>query len=149
MTDSICHCENCQAKCEARCAADCSAQANVDCQVDCQAEGYVECKTRVQGGCEVACSRPDGALFCDGQYVEARELDECIAAIEAELDIEVEARGSASSDCSGNRCEGNAEGSASASCAMESGAPTAGAPGAMGLLLALAGVVGARLRRKR
>ena len=141
---------SCQAKCEARCEADCSARANVDCQVACQAEGYVACETRVQGGCEVACSRPEGALFCDGQYVDPeRELQECIDAIEARLDIEVEARGSASSDCSGNTCSGDVEGEASASCDLGSGAPGAGAPGALGLLLAAAGAAGARLRRKR
>jgi hypothetical protein len=110
---------SCQAKCDARCQADCSAKANIDCQVGCQRRGYVDCTARVQGGCEVACREPDGALFCDGQYVDHDgNLDACAAAIRQALSIEVDvtATGSAESDCSGNTCAGSAEGSASASC---------------------------------
>ena len=141
---------SCEAKCQARCDADCTAKANVDCQVDCQAEGYVDCKARVKGGCDVACSSPEGALFCDGQYVDPRgELQQCIDALRAQLDIQVEARGTASSDCAGNTCSGEAEGSASASCDLGPGAPAAGTPGALCLLLAAAGAVGARWRKKR
>ena len=62
------------------------------------------------------CSEPEGALFCDGQYVDAgNNLEECIAALEAAFDIEVQ--GSASGQCNNGRCEGEAEGSLS--CAVD------------------------------
>jgi hypothetical protein len=117
--------------------------------VDCQSEGYVECKARVEGGCEVACSRPEGALFCDGQYVDhGGNLEECIAAIEAAVDIEVQT--SAEGDCSGNTCSGSAEGSATASCNLGSGpGDDASGAGALLGLLAAAGMAGARMRRGR
>jgi hypothetical protein len=137
---------SCEARCEASCDADCRAQASVDCQVDCQSEGYVDCKLEVEGGCEAACSRPDGALFCDGQYVDAgNNLEESIGAIEAALDITVEASGSA--DCEGNTC--TAEGSASASCDIAEpdgrGTPIA----AFSALLGTIGLMASRRRRRR
>jgi len=100
---------SCEAKCEASCEGSCEAEANIDCQVDCQAEGYVTCKADLQGGCEAQCERPEGALFCDGQYVDhGGALEECIAAIESTLDVEVE--GEASAMCTDGRCEASAEG---------------------------------------
>jgi hypothetical protein len=121
--------------------------------VDCQSRGYLQCRTRVEGGCEVACTEPDGALFCDGQYVDhGGNLQECIDALRAAYDIEVTASGSATSDCADNRCEGSAEGSASASCSLD-GAPGAGRDGTsasgVATLRAAAAVCGSRLRRRR
>jgi hypothetical protein len=143
---------SCQAKCEASCEADCSARANVDCQVSCQSRGYVDCKARVQGGCEVACREPEGAIFCDGQYVDdGGNLQACADAIRSALAIEVDvtASGSATSECSGGTCAGSAEGKASASCDLGSAPPDAQNPGALLALIAAAGVTGARLRRRR
>jgi hypothetical protein len=55
--------------------------------------GSIQCHTRVEGGCEVACQEPEGALFCDGNYVDHDgNLESCIAAIDAALNIEVDAR---------------------------------------------------------
>ena len=105
---------SCDAKCEASCSGSCDAEANLDCQIDCQADGYVECTAEVTGGCEAACDTEDGALFCDGQYVDYGDnLDECVEALMALFDIEVE--GYASADCQGNMCEAEAGGSASCS----------------------------------
>ncbi|APR83619.1 Keratin associated protein 18-4 [Minicystis rosea] len=52
----------CTAKCKASCDASCTVQANLDCSVQCSAD--------LEGGCKVKCSEPQGALFCDGQYVD-------------------------------------------------------------------------------
>jgi hypothetical protein len=139
---------SCQAKCEASCAADCSAKANVDCQVSCQSRGYVDCKARVQGGCEVACREPEGAIFCDGQYVDdGGNLQACADAIREAVDIQVETSGSAESDCAGNTCSGSAEGTASASCAIAQAPREADNSGALLALLAAVSVTVARLRR--
>lgn len=139
---------DCEARCEASCEGRCEAEANLGCQVECQGEGFAECKAELQGGCEVACSKPEGALFCDGQFVDhGGNLQSCIDAIEARLNIEVDvsSRGSATGDCSGSRCSGSAEGEASASCAY---APMPlGGSGALGWLCASAGLLVARRRR--
>lgn len=140
---------DCTARCEASCQGSCEAEANVSCQIDCQAEGFVECQGRLEGGCTAACSSPEGALFCDGQYVDhGGNMQACIDALEARLNIQVEtsARGNATGDCSGNRCAGNAEGeaSANASCGYAP-LPLAGSTG----LLASLGVFGIGLLRRR
>jgi hypothetical protein len=77
----------------------------------------VDCKATAKGGCEARCDEPEGALFCDGQYVDhGGNLAECKAALKAALDIEVEGSASGSSECSDGSCE--AEGEASASCSL-------------------------------
>lgn len=135
----------CEAACRGGCQGECKAEANAACQIDCQSEFVAECKVELSGGCEVECQKPEGALFCDGQYIDhGGNLEECINALEAAIDTEVQ--GSASGSCKNGRCTGDAEGSASASCAFvpgESGS-SSGAAGLLGL-----GLVGFMLHRRR
>jgi hypothetical protein len=93
---------DCEAQCNGCCGGSCSAEINLDCQLDCQADLQVSCEAELQGGCEIACEDPQGALFCDGQYVNVDNLEACLLALADELNIEVDASG----ECSGNRCEG-------------------------------------------
>jgi MYXO-CTERM domain-containing protein len=105
---------SCEAKCEASCEGSCEGAANVDCQVDCQAGGFAMCEADLQGGCEAQCRQPEGALFCDGQYIDhGGNLDACVAALKAQFDIEVE--GYANGQCANGSCEGEAGGSVSCS----------------------------------
>jgi MYXO-CTERM domain-containing protein len=130
----------CEAKCQASCSGSCRAEANADCQIMCQADGFAECTATVEGGCEAQCEKPDGAIFCDGQYVDAgNNLQECIAALQAIFNIEVYAEGSAS--CEGNTCM--AEGEVGCSCSADGG----DAPALAGLLGL--GLVFATRRRRR
>jgi hypothetical protein len=102
----------------------------------------------MQGGCEAQCTSPDGALFCDGQYVDhGGNLDACVAALEAAVSasVDLSARGSASSDCTGNMCSAEAEGEASASCALSPDRKSGGL-GGLGLLLAALGFAAVRRR---
>ena len=102
----------CDAKCEASCEGSCQGEANAQCQIDCQAGGYVDCKADLQIKCETQCEEFDGALVCDGQYVDhGGNLEECVAALEAALNIEVE--GYADGECGDGSCEGEAGGSIS------------------------------------
>jgi hypothetical protein len=138
---------NCEAKCEASCEGQCKAEANVDCQVDCQADAYVECKGDMQIECEAQCKRPEGVVICDGQFIDANKVSDCVAAIEAALGIEVEVYGSADGDCSGNECSASAEGGVS--CAVAP-AENRGTGSSTGLVVgsALIGLVLARRRRR-
>lgn len=134
---------DCTAQCQGCCQGECRAEANIDCQIDCQASGYVDCKAELQGGCEVACSEPEGAVFCNGQWVNTSNVESCVAAIEAAFNIEV----SYSAECSGNTCKAEA----SASCAMSPESPAAPGFGSAALLLGLASAgltVSRRLRRR-
>ena len=148
---------NCQAACEGNCSASCegtppSAECSAKCEASCEGECKVEsdfecqgsCYAELQGGCQVQCESPDGALYCDGQYVDAgNNFAECIASLNACLDVEVDA--SASAACENNACSAEAE--ASVSCAT-SGLPYQGdeAPWyALGLAVAGLGL----MRRRR
>ncbi|MFV8754670.1 hypothetical protein ACNOYE_29335 [Nannocystaceae bacterium ST9] len=95
---------DCVAQCQGCCSGECKAEVNLDCQIDCQADLYVECKADLQGGCEAQCETPQGALFCDGQFIEVSNIDACAQALRDLLDIDVDfsasAEGNASFSCS-------------------------------------------------
>ncbi len=129
----------CEGKCQASCEGSCRAKASAKCQIDCQAKLEGGCKAELEGGCKAKCQQPEGALFCDGQYVDTgNNLQACIDALKATLNIQVQ--GSASGECSGNQCTGEAEGSVS--CAASPRTPPV-LPG-----LALLSMVGAAIARK-
>lgn len=137
---------DCEAKCQGSCSGSCTGRANLECQTVCQASGYGQCKSRLEGGCKTECKEPEGALFCDGQYVDhGNNLEECVDALNAYLEAHVETSASSSGSCSGNSCSGEAEASAKATCAM-SRAPASTSGGA--LLLAFGLLVGAAARRR-
>lgn len=136
---------DCDASCEASCEGSCTADANLDCQIDCQTYGFAQCEAEVRGGCEVACESDEGALFCDGQYVDHGDnLQQCIDALEAALDLQVETH--AEAQCSDGQCEARASASVSSSglCSASSGRG-----GATSGALLLAGVLPLALRRRR
>lgn len=97
---------DCEGKCSASCDGSCEVDANLDCQVKCQADARGDCELDVQGSCEVQCKADEGALFCDGNYVDhGNNLEQCLDAlrnleVRVEAMGEVHASGSASSDCS-------------------------------------------------
>jgi hypothetical protein len=137
---------DCKAQCASCCTGSCEAEANMSCQVDCQAKGYVGCTTDLQGGCETACTRPDGALFCDGQYIDAGDqLDQCVADLKSLFQIEVKGYAYGDAQCSNGEC--TAEGAAGFSCAQDAGAGQSSSSAA-GILGALAAFGLAFSRRK-
>jgi hypothetical protein len=124
--DSHCDVElpeaDCEGRCEASCEGSCEVDPNLDCQIDCQAKGKAECEVDVQGGCEVDCDTQEGALFCDGQYIDhGNNLDECVAALKAALDVKVSGYASGESGCTdedGCMATGRAGGKVSSDCAV-------------------------------
>lgn len=136
---------DCSGQCEASCSGSCEAEANIDCQVMCQADGFIDCKANLEGGCKAECDVEQGALFCDGQYVDhGNNLEECVESLRAVLNIQVE--GYAEAECSGNECSAAAGGSISCAVAPEDGdyGRTGALMGAVGLMLA-----GFAARRRR
>lgn len=133
----------CQGKCTASCQGSCNASARIDCQATCQANGYLKC----EGGCQAACQRQNGGgLFCDGQYVDDGDnLQGCIDAIQQAINIKVDTSGEAS--CSGNTCQ--AQGSASASCALSRVGQNKGLTGGLVILAAAGLAIGVRRRQRK
>lgn len=124
---------SCEAKCKGSCDGQCTVDKNIDCQVECQSSGYAECTAKVEGGCEAACSEPEGALFCDGQYVDVGSLDDCLAQLVLEFNIKAD--GYAYGECNNGVCEGTAGGSVSCSTSpIGSGDYALGAFGLLGLV---------------
>jgi hypothetical protein len=93
----------CMTNCTEACSGSCSAQASTECHLDCQTEVYEECETEMVETCTTTCEDKGGALFCDGQFVSASDIDDCAADLEAELDIdiEIEIEGSVDVDING------------------------------------------------
>jgi len=134
----------CQAQCQGSCKGSCTATGNLGCQMTCRTKGEASCT----GGCEVACTQPRGAIFCDGQFIDAgNNAQSCITAltdvIKATVNLDATASGSAS--CSNGSCEAQGEAKASASCAMAPAYSDRGSWFGFGLL----GVVTAGLVRRR
>lgn len=150
--DSHCDVElpeaDCEAKCEASCQGSCEVDPNLDCQIDCQAKGQAKCEVDVQGGCEAECKGKEGALFCDGQYVDhGGNLEECIDSLKAALNAHVKASASGEAECAGGSC--SAEGRAKVSSDCSVGAPGVHRRATPAVLLAAGWVLAFGVWRRR
>lgn len=140
------HCESacevppsdCQDHCVSCCNGGCTTQVNFDCDFDCFAE--------LKGGCDVQCSKPDGALFCNGQYVYASDIKECIAWL-LEQGIEVDASASASLSCDGGSCD--LASALDSGCTVNDAISGGDLPEAEGLLAMMLLGLGVTVRRRR
>ncbi len=133
---------SCESQCEGSCEGQCTAEVNAECQVECQAEGFSDCEAELQGGCETQCEEPEGALFCNDQFVDTDDFDACIAEIEASFDVTV--TGYLEGECSGNQC--NVEAGCSTDCSTAPGRTSSDFSIGM-LVVGLAGMLGAAGRR--
>jgi len=140
----------CAAKCQGRCQGSCTAQSKLQCQIDCQGKGYAQCTTKVSGGCKGDCSDPQGALFCDGEYIDHKgTVDECIAALRAALPtIMVDASARGESSCTGSTCQASGEAQASTNCSFSPSNSGSNVIGALAVCAAL-GAVFVRRRKAR
>jgi MYXO-CTERM domain-containing protein len=137
---------DCQGKCAASCKGSCTADLNMDCQTTCQSKSYVSCQAELEGGCKTQCTQPEGALFCNGQYVDhGGNAQSCIDALNAYLKAKVDV--SATGSCSGNTCQGQA--SISTKCSVTTPAQSTDTTGAGAALGALVGLGAAARRRRR
>jgi hypothetical protein len=134
----------CEGQCKAHCEGSCKAKTNMSCELSCRTSCYAE----MSGGCKAQCESPEGALYCDGQYVDdggnAKACMDALAAIGAH----VEGYADASAECSGGSCEAEAE----AGCSLASISPkkpSGSAPYVVGLIGALGALVFGLRRRSK
>jgi hypothetical protein len=73
----------CQEKCQQSCHGIHTARVNMDCQLQCHTvERYTNCEVKLTGGCQTQCQASQGALFCDGQYINvSSNLQQCIQSL--------------------------------------------------------------------
>ncbi|MCC6748162.1 MAG: hypothetical protein IT371_10915 [Deltaproteobacteria bacterium] len=83
----------CQQKCQPACRGVVVSRVNMDCQLKCHTvERYTNCSTRLTGGCKSHCRTNDGAIFCDGQFIEyANSFQQCLDALK-KIQIKVNIR---------------------------------------------------------
>jgi len=81
----------CMPTCTQACSASCTAKVNTQCQVDCQERTYTQCEQAMVEQCQTECKDAGGAIFCDGQFVNANNTDSCADQLVATLDIDIRA----------------------------------------------------------
>jgi MYXO-CTERM domain-containing protein len=121
------------------------------CQIQCQETSFDTCKTDYTATCKTQCSQPQGALFCDGSYVDVgSNLTDCVDALNAIVTnkITLSVTASGSTTCSGDTCTSTGTTTTKATCSASS-APAPGGPlAAFGAVFAMA-LAAARRRSKR
>jgi MYXO-CTERM domain-containing protein len=85
-------CDACEAKCASACAGSCVAQANTQCQIGCQADLYLACEQQMVQRCQTECETSGAAIFCNGQFVSADDIDACAQQLADEIDVHVDAQ---------------------------------------------------------
>lgn len=139
---------NCEAKCQGSCQGSCTVKGSLGCHMQCRAKNEVSCT----GGCAVECSKPNAAIFCDGQYIDhGGNAQSCLTALEAAVTVAIEydAQASGSASCTGGSCQAEGEAEAKASCAMAKVSSGAGSWFGLGLFgVALSGLALRRRARK-
>jgi hypothetical protein len=117
---------SCDAKCEAGCEGSCKVDTNIDCQLECQTKGYAKCEADIQGSCKARCKADEGALFCDGQFVDNGDnLQMCIDALKAAFNakVTVRAESEGESGCDGGTCGARGAAKVSSNCSSTPGSP--------------------------
>jgi hypothetical protein len=135
--------DSCATKCDTGCTAGCTAQANASCQVECQEESFPECSSDYVQLCSTQCAQPEGALFCDGNYVDVGgDLPRCVEALNEILDSKIPAPVTPSEPASADPATRNP------TCAASRAPAPGGSMAAVCAVLVMATVSRAR-RRKR
>lgn len=141
---------DCDAECKASCDGSCRVDTNLDCQIDCQAKGYVKCEADVTGGCKTRCKSQEGALFCDGNFVDTGDkLQECADALRDALNAHVQASSSGSSGCDAGVCSAKGKAEVSSDCSVAAVGVKQTRASAAWLLLVAAGSVWRVRKRKQ
>jgi hypothetical protein len=125
---------DCSTKCQKSCFASCQVVTNIDCHVKCTAD--------IEGGCTGSCQSPEGALFCNGQFVDVGDNAEACLNYLDTLGLTVS--GSCTADASGSSC------SASIGCSAAPGLTSDDGLGALGIagMMMGVGLVASRRRRR-
>jgi len=133
---------DCETKCLSIVESECTEEVNRDCVLSCQTDNYESCQTETVNTCNTTCKDKGGALFCDGQYIGASNLQDCADQLASEFSFNIKVAAQAVSDTASDCVD-----SASSKCSFSP--PTRGQGGVAALgALAVLGVVVSRRRRR-
>jgi MYXO-CTERM domain-containing protein len=128
---------SCQEHCNKCCTGSCTTQINFACDFSCFAD--------VKGGCDVQCQKPEGAIFCNDQYVHASDVKACITYLATQgIKVDASATGTVGCDLSGCHESGSSKG-----CSVSPSSAAGGASGVAALLGLAAALVRSRSRKRR
>ena len=139
--------EVCDTKCTPVCEDSCVAKANNSCQITCQTTNFESCQTTVVNTCQTDCHDDGGAIFCDGQFLNASNLKDCAAELASQLSIKVDISVDVDVNANGAVTVTNDGKKHTAKCSIA--APGGDASGNVLAGLLAAGTVAAFIRRRR
>jgi MYXO-CTERM domain-containing protein len=116
----------------------------VSCQEKCQESSYAQCRSELSSDCTTQCNS-SGAIFCNGAYVNASDVDTCVSALNEILTSKISI--TATGSCSGDECSG--KGSVSCATAAPGTDSSNGSLWAIFAAMGVALVGGARRERRR
>jgi len=133
---------DCETKCQSVTENECTEEVNRDCVLGCQTDNYESCQTDTVQTCNTTCKDKGGALVCDGQYIEASDLQACADQLASEFSFNIDVTAHAVATVTNNETGKKT----STKCSFSP--PTRGGNGAaLGAVAALALVLSRRRRR--
>ncbi|MET0791712.1 MAG: MYXO-CTERM sorting domain-containing protein [Polyangiaceae bacterium] len=134
-------------KCTSVVQNECKEEINRDCVLDCQTTNYESCQTDTVNTCNTSCTDKGGAIFCDGQFLEASDLRACADQLAAEFSFNIDVSIHATVSGDGSVTTTNSDGSKTKTGCSYAPAPHQANGMLFGALAAL-GIVAARRRRR-
>lgn len=81
---------SCDEKCVTACDGSCTSTSDTTCQIDCQTNAFQSCETTKVERCHTECKDRGGAIFCDGQFINASNLEGCVSELAAKIAVKVD-----------------------------------------------------------
>lgn len=133
-------------KCMSITTSECNEEVNRDCVLDCQTTNFDTCTTNTVNTCNTTCMNNGGVLVCDGQFINADNLQDCADQLASEFSFNIDIHANVKVNGNGSVTTTNSDGSKTTTKCSYGGAPV----NSNGMLLAgLGAVVFAVARRRR
>ncbi len=138
---------DCMTKCMSITQSECTEEVNRDCVLSCQTDNFTNCQTTTVNTCTTSCQDKGGALFCDGQFLDADDLQACADQLAAEFSFNIDVSAQATVNGNGSVTTTNGNGTKTTTkCSFSP--PTQGENGMALGALAVLGMAVARRRRR-
>jgi MYXO-CTERM domain-containing protein len=126
---------------------ECMEEVTRDCVLSCQTDNYTTCETDTVKTCNTTCQTKGGAIFCDGQFLNASDLQACADQLATEFSFSLDVTAHVSVSGDGTVTKTNSNGTkTTSSCAFSP--PTSGHGGVAWGAMAALGIAVARRRRR-
>jgi len=138
---------DCMTKCASVTDSECKEEVNRDCVLDCQTTNYESCQTETVNTCTTSCQDKGGALFCDGQFIDASDLQACASQLQAEFSFNIDVTAHVAVSGDGTVTTTHDDGSKTTTSAKCSFSPST--RGRNGMVLGALAVLGIAVSRRR